>query len=202
MKRVGLVRKFYHLSVKGRKEAINVTTDEGAFFCRPRKIEFAATSLCKDGTITAGNASSINDGAAVLLILEEKRAKELGLKPLARILGQASFAHEPKWFTTAPVFAIRKLMDKIGMHTSGIDLFEINEAFSNVAMAAIKDLKLRPDQVNPSGGAVALGHPIGCSGARILVTLIHALNRLGRKNGVASLCIGGGEASAIAIETI
>ncbi len=190
------------LTVKGRREDINVSKDEEPFSVDLDKLSSLRPAFAKDGTITAGNASSINDGAAVLLILEEKRAKELGLKPLARILGQASFAHEPKWFTTAPVFAMRKLMNKIGMQTSEIDLFEINEAFSNVAMAAIKDLKLRPDQVNPSGGAVALGHPIGCSGARILVTLIHALNRLGRKTGVASLCIGGGEASAIAIETI
>ena len=156
----------------------------------------------KEGTVTAANASKINDGAAALVVLDENKSAELKVKPVARILAQASVAQEPEWFTTAPVGAIQKVLKKAGLEMSDIDLFEINEAFSNVAMAVMKELDICHDVVNINGGAVALGHPIGASGARILVTLLHAMKMRGAKRGLAAICIGGGEASALVVEAI
>ncbi len=156
----------------------------------------------KEGTVTAANASKINDGAAALVVLDENKGAELKVKPVARILAQASVAQEPEWFTTAPVGAIQKVLKKAGLEMSDIDLFEINEAFSNVAMAAMKELDISHDVVNVNGGAVALGHPIGASGARILVTLLHAMKTRGAKRGLAAICIGGGEASALVVEAL
>ena len=156
----------------------------------------------KEGTVTAVNASKINDGAAALVVLDENKSAELKVKPVARILAQASVAQEPEWFTTAPAGAIQKVLKKAGLEMSDIDLFEINEAFSNVAMAAMKELDICHDVVNINGGAVALGHPIGASGARILVTLLHAMKTRGAKRGLAAICIGGGEASALIVEAL
>ena len=152
------------------------------------------------GTITAGNASKLNDGAAALLVMEEQKAKELGIKPLGSILGHLSSAHEPEWFTTAPGKAIEALLNKLDIHSDNIDLWEINEAFSVVSMAAIEDFNLNREKVNIYGGAVALGHPIGASGARILTTLINGMERTDSKLGLATLCIGGGEASALIVQ--
>ena len=152
------------------------------------------------GTITAGNASKLNDGAAALLVMEEQKAKELGIKPLGSILGHLSSAHEPEWFTTAPGKAIEALLNKLNLNSDNIDLWEINEAFSAVSMAAIEDFNLNEEKVNIYGGAVALGHPIGASGARILTTLINGMDRTDSKLGLATLCIGGGEASALIIQ--
>ncbi len=151
-------------------------------------------------TITAGNASSISDGAAALLLASDAERERLKLDPLARIVGAATHSQDPEWFTTAPVFAIRKLLDRVGWDAQQVDLFEINEAFAVVAMVAARELSIPAEKLNIHGGAVALGHPIGCSGARILVTLLHALKRTGGRRGVASLCIGGGEAVAVAVE--
>ena len=152
------------------------------------------------GTITAGNASKLNDGAAALLVMEEQKAKELGIKPLGSILGHLSSAHEPEWFTTAPGKAIEALLNKLDLNSDNIDLWEINEAFSVVSMAAIEDFNLNREKVNIYGGAVALGHPIGASGARILTTLINGMERTDSKLGLATLCIGGGEASALIVQ--
>ena len=152
------------------------------------------------GTITAGNASKLNDGAAALLVMEEQKAKELGIKPLGSILGHLSSAHEPEWFTTAPGKAIEALLNKLDLNSDNIDLWEINEAFSVVSMAAIEDFNLNREKVNIYGGAVALGHPIGASGARILTTLINGMERTDSKLGLATPCIGGGEASALIIQ--
>ena len=156
----------------------------------------------KEGTVTAANASKINDGAAALVVLDENKSVELKVKPVARILAQASVAQEPEWFTTAPVGAIQKVLKKAGLEMNDIDLFEINEAFSNVAMVAMKELDISHDVVNVNGGAVALGHPIGASGARILVTLLYAMKTRNAKRGLAAICIGGGEASALIVEAI
>ena len=156
----------------------------------------------EDGSITAANASKINDGAACLLLMSENKASELGLKPLARILCQSSAAHDPKWFTTAPIKAIKKILIKANMEVNDIDLWEINEAFAPVVMSVMDDYNLDHGKINVNGGAIALGHPIGASGARILTTLIHALNHKDLSVGLATLCIGGGEASALIIERV
>ena len=156
----------------------------------------------KDGTVTAANASKINDGAAAVVMMSAEKAADLGVKTVARIVAQASFSQEPEWFTTAPVRAIRKVLDKSGLTVDDINLFEINEAFAAVTMAAEKDLGLDHDKVNIHGGAVALGHPIGASGARILVTLLNAMESRKAKLGLATLCIGGGEASAVIVERV
>ena len=156
----------------------------------------------KGGTVTAANSSSISDGAAALVMMSESTAKKRGLTPLARILGHSSFAQSPDWFTTAPIGAIKKLLEKVGWATNDVDLFEINEAFATVTMAAMKDLNLPAEKVNIHGGACALGHPVGASGTRILVTLISALRKYNKTCGVASLCIGGGEATAMAVEVM
>jgi len=156
----------------------------------------------KDGTITAANASKINDGAAALLLMSAEKAEELNLKPLVKILAQASAAHAPEWFTTAPSKAISKVLEKASLTAEGIDLWEINEAFAPVAQSAIDDYNLDNSTVNVHGGAIALGHPIGASGARILVTLIYAMKERNANRGLATLCIGGGEASALIVENI
>jgi acetyl-CoA C-acetyltransferase len=173
----------------------------------PRKVKFDKVpnlrpAFDKEGSITAANASSINDGAAALVVMTGARALELGVAPVARILGQASAAHAPEWFTTAPSKAMTKVFDKTGLSVDDIDLFEINEAFAVVAMAAIEEFKLDSAKVNVNGGAVALGHPIGASGARILITLLNALEQRQLQRGMASICIGGGEASALIVERL
>ncbi|MBM4227820.1 MAG: acetyl-CoA C-acyltransferase [Gammaproteobacteria bacterium] len=166
------------------------------------KIPQLRPAFAKDGTVTAANSSSISDGAAALILSSEAHAAASGQKPLARILAHSSHAHEPGWFTTAPVSAIQKLMQRVGWKDQDVDLYEVNEAFAVVAMAAMHDLGIAHEKINVRGGACALGHPVGASGARIIVTLIHALRDMGGKRGVASLCIGGGEATAVAIELI
>lgn len=166
----------------------------------PDKFSALKPAFKKDGTVTAANASSINDGASALVVMSADKAKEIGLKPLAKIVGQASFAQDPVWFTTAPAGAIKKALTKTGLKTSDIDLWEINEAFSVVAIVNNRLLELDAGKVNIRGGAVALGHPIGASGARILTTLLYAMKDTGAKRGCASLCIGGGEASALIVE--
>ena len=182
-------------------DPVKIETDEEPFAAPLEKMGGLKPAFQKDGTVTAANASKINDGAAALVVASEKKARELGKTPLARIVDYAGVAQEPEWFTTAPVGAIRKLLEKTGLSVADVDLFEINEAFSAVAMAAIRDLGLDPAKVNIRGGAVALGHPIGASGARILTTLIHALRKEGKKRGIAAICIGGGEATAMMVET-
>jgi acetyl-CoA C-acetyltransferase len=152
--------------------------------------------------VTAANSSSISDGAAALILARSDAAEKRRLVPIARIVAQASFAHEPRWFTTAPVGAVKAVLATAGWKIDDVDLFEVNEAFANVAMIAMRDLNLPHEKVNVNGGACALGHPIGCSGARVIVTLLHALKRRGLKRGIASLCIGGGEATAMAVELV
>lgn len=186
------------IEVKSRKDVITVSDDEGPDENKLGKITKLKPAFKPDGTITAANASSIADGAAALIVTTKEHANAIGATPLAVIHGHASFAHDPAWFTTAPVFAIRALLAQCQWSKEDVDLFEINEAFAVVTMAAMHDLGLSSDKVNVRGGACALGHPIGASGARILVTLINALTA-GQK-GIASLCIGGGEATALAIE--
>jgi acetyl-CoA C-acetyltransferase len=180
--------------------AVEVATDEQPRKADPAKIPTLKPAFAKDGTVTAANSSSISDGAAALILARSNAAEKQRLAPIARILAQASFAHEPRWFTTAPVGAVKAVLAMAGWRIEDVDLFEINEAFANVAMIAMRDLNLPHEKVNVNGGACALGHPIGCSGARVIVTLLHALKRRGLKRGVASLCIGGGEATAMAVE--
>ncbi|HAT1795551.1 TPA: acetyl-CoA C-acyltransferase [Legionella pneumophila] len=185
-----------------RKGDITIQVDEGPDAAKLVKIPQLKPAFQADGTVTAANSSSISDGAASLILMSAANAEKRGIKPLAKIIAHASHSQAPQWFTTAPVDAIRKVMNKASWKQDDVDLFEINEAFAVVAMAAITQLELNPEQVNIHGGACALGHPIGASGARILVTLMHALKHQGKKRGVASLCIGGGEATAMAIELI
>jgi len=180
----------------------SVETDEQPFLADTSKIPKLKPAFREGGTVTAANASSISDGAAALVLMPRSEAERRGLRPRARICGHASHAQAPAWFTTAPVAAIEKLLDKVGWQRDGVDLFEINEAFAVVTMAAMRDLDLPHDKVNPHGGACALGHPIGASGARLLVTLLAALETHGLKRGVAAICIGGGEATAMAIERV
>ncbi len=188
------------VKVTTRKGEQIIDQDETPMQCDIAKIPNLKPAFKKDGTVTPANSSSISDGAAALILMRESKAKESDLKPLARILGYASFAHEPEWFTTAPVGAINALQRKLGWSEKDVDLYEINEAFAVVTMAAMHDLKLSHDKVNVNGGACALGHPIGATGARIIVTLLYALKARNLKRGIASLCIGGGEATAMAIE--
>ena len=183
-------------------DVVVVKEDEEPGRGRPEKISKLKPAFQKEGTITAANASSINDGAAALVVASEDEANLLNIKPICRIIAQASAAHEPKYFTTAPSKAMQKVLNKAGMSIDQIDLFEINEAFSNVALAAIRENSLDHEKVNIFGGAVSLGHPIGATGARILVTLISALKYQNKKFGLATLCIGGGEAAAVIIEMI
>lgn len=190
------------VTIASRKGESTVVHDEQPHKAKPEKIPKLRAAFAKDGTVTAANSSSISDGAAALVMMRRSECDARGLTPLATVLGHATHAHEPKWFTTAPVHAMRNLFDKLNCSQSDIDLYEINEAFAVVTMAAIQELDLPADKVNIHGGACALGHPIGASGARILVTLLHALKAQGLKRGMASLCIGGGEATAMAIEII
>jgi acetyl-CoA C-acetyltransferase len=190
------------VEIKGKKGSTFVTEDESPARFNEDKLRALRPAFGSDGTVTAGNASSINDGAAALVVVSDARCASLRLKPLARVVGASTFSREPEWFTTAPIGALKRLMDKVNWAVKDVDLFEINEAFSSVAMAAEKELGLPPEKVNIYGGAVALGHPIGASGARILVTLLNGLKRTGGKRGIACLCIGGGEAVALAVETI
>jgi acetyl-CoA C-acetyltransferase len=188
------------MTVKGKTSTI--TSDEGPSKFDEAKLRGLKPAFGPEGTITAGNASSINDGAAALLVASEAACKDLGLKPAARIVGAATFSREPEWFTIAPIGALEKLLEKVGWTVAKIDLFEINEAFAAVTMAAEHALKIPAEKVNIFGGAVALGHPIGCSGARVLVTLLNGLKQTGGRRGIACLCIGGGEAVALAVETL
>jgi acetyl-CoA C-acetyltransferase len=190
------------VTAKTRKGELLVDKDETPATLDVSKIPSLKPAFKKDGTVTAASSAGISDGAAALVLTRESAAKAKGLTPLARIVGYASFAREPEWFTLAPVGAIRKLLTKVDWQPSEVDLYEINEAFAVVTMAATQDLGLDPERVNVNGGATALGHPIGATGARILTTLIHALQARGKRRGIASLCIGGGEATAIAIELI
>ena len=190
------------VTVKGRKGDELVSDDETPFNVNIEKIATLRPAFNKDGTVTAATSSSISDGAAALVMMTESEAKKRGAKPLARIVAHASNAHEPEWFTTAPVGAIEKVLKKAGWKASDVDLFEVNEAFAVVTMAAMKDIGIPHDKVNVNGGAVALGHPIGATGARIITTLIYALKKRGGKKGVAALCIGGGEGTALALEVL
>jgi acetyl-CoA C-acetyltransferase len=188
------------VKVSGKGGETEVNMDEQPRRADPAKIPTLKPAFAKDGTVTAANSSSISDGAAALVVAREDWAAKRGLKPVARIVAQASHAAEPRWFTTAPVGAIGKVLEASGWSKDDVDLFEINEAFACVAMIAMRDLGLPHEKVNVNGGACALGHPIGASGARIVVTLLNALEKRGLKRGVAALCIGGGEATAVAVE--
>ena len=188
--------------LKTRKGEVTVETDEQPFNANIDKIPGLRPAFRADGTVTAANSSSISDGAAALVLMGESEAERRSLKPLAVIRAHATHAHEPEWFTTAPVGAISKVLEAANWSSDEVDLYEINEAFAVVTMAAMQDLGLDHERVNVNGGACALGHPIGASGARILVTLISALQRRGLKKGVAGLCIGGGEATAMAVELL
>ena len=190
------------MAVKAGKDERFIETDEQPFKANFDKIPTLKPAFAKDGTVTAANSSSISDGGAALVMMRRSTAEKRGLSPIAIVTGHATHAQEPGWFTTAPVGAMRKLFDKTGWNADQVDLFEINEAFAVVTMAAMHEHKLPHEKVNVHGGACALGHPIGASGARILVTLIGALRKNGLKRGVASLCIGGGEATAMAVELI
>jgi acetyl-CoA C-acetyltransferase len=190
------------VTTKTRKGEVLIDKDETPTTIDISKIPGLKPAFKKDGTVTAASSASISDGAAAVVLMRESLCKARGLSPLARILGYSSFAREPEWFTLAPVGAIQKLLTQLKWQANDVDLYEVNEAFAVVTMAAIKDLGLDHAKVNINGGACALGHPIGATGVRILTTLIHALKNRGKKHGIASLCIGGGEATAIAIEII
>lgn len=190
------------VTVKSSKGETIVDTDEGPTKARPEKVPNLKPAFKKDGTITAANSSSISDGAAAMVLMRESTAKKLGVLPLARIVGHSQHSQDPGWFTTAPVSALQKLFSKTGWAPGDVDLYEINEAFAVVTMAAMAELKLDHKKVNIHGGATALGHPIGASGARLLTTLVGALRQTGGKRGIATLCIGGGEAVALAIEML
>ncbi len=190
------------VTVAGRGGDVVIDKDEGPLKAKLDKIPALKAAFKKDGTITAASSSSINDGAAALVLMRASTAQKLGAKPIAKIVGHTRHSQEPNWFTTAPVGAIEKLYAKTGWSTKDVDLFEVNEAFAAVAMVAMRDLGIAHDKINIHGGACALGHPIGASGARIIVTLLGALKKTGGKRGVASLCIGGGEATALAVEML
>jgi acetyl-CoA C-acetyltransferase len=190
------------VTAKTRKGEVLVDRDETPFTLDIAKIPTLKPSFSKNGTVTAASSSGISDGAAALVLARQSFAKANGLKPIARILGYTSFAREPEWFTLAPVGAIKKLLTQLSWHPNDVDLWEINEAFGVVAMAAMKDLELDHAKLNVNGGACALGHPIGATGARILTTLLYALRARGKSRGIASLCIGGGEATAVAVELL
>ncbi len=188
------------VTVKGRRGDTVVTADETPTTVNVDKIPTLRPAFAKDGTVTAASSSSISDGAAATILMTAAEAERRGIAPLARLAGHSSFSHEPAWFTTAPVSAIRRLHDRLGWSPDDVDLYEVNEAFAVVTMAAMKDIGIDHARINVNGGACALGHPIGATGARITTTLIHALRARGLKRGVASLCIGGGEAVAVGIE--
>jgi acetyl-CoA C-acetyltransferase len=196
----GFAAEITPVTVTNRKGEVVVDTDETPTTLDVTKIGALKPAFKKDGTVTAASSASISDGAAALVLARESLAVARGIRPLARIMGYSSFAREPEWFTLAPVGAIQKLLQRLDWTAADVDLYEINEAFAVVTMIATRDLGLNPQHVNVNGGACALGHPIGATGARILTTLIHALRQRGKRRGIASLCIGGGEATAIAIE--
>ena len=197
------VDEIIHVEVPGRKGSVSlVDTDEEPANVNFDKMKTLRPVFQKDGTVTAANASSINDGASAVLLMTKEKAESLGLKPIAKIVEQASASKDPKWFTTAPIDAINKVLSKANMSKDDIDLFEINEAFSVVSLVVNRELNLNPEKVNVNGGAVALGHPIGASGARILTSLVHEMAKRQVKYGLASLCIGGGEASALIVEKV
>ena len=190
------------VTLDSKKEKITIDRDEQPSQKDYDRIEKARPVFEKEGTITAGNASKINDGAAFLLLASEEAVKQYNLKPIACVLGQSVFAQDPDWFTTAPIYSTNKLLEQIQVKLEEIDLFEVNEAFSAVALAVAKDIPIPLDKLNVHGGAVALGHPIGASGARILVTLVHALKTHQKQKGIASICLGGGEACSLAVESL
>ncbi|MBB72611.1 MAG: acetyl-CoA C-acyltransferase [Legionellales bacterium] len=190
------------VTVKTRKDTITVDTDEGPLNAKPEKIPQLKPAFKKDGTVTAANSSSISDGAAALVLMRESEAKQRGLTPIAKIIAHATQSQEPQWFTTAPVGAIKQVLAKSDWSIADVDLFEINEAFAVVTLAAMAELNLPHNKVNIHGGACALGHPIGASGARIIVTLLNALRQYKMRRGVAALCIGGGEATAMTVELL
>jgi acetyl-CoA C-acetyltransferase len=190
------------VTVSTRAGDVVVDQDEGPGKIKIEKISSLKPAFKKDGTLTAASSSSINDGAAALVLMRASTAKSLGLKPIAKMCGHTTFAHAPNWFTTAPITCIERLLEKNDWSVDSVDLWEINEAFAVVPMAAMHDLNIPHARVNVHGGACALGHPIGASGARIVVTLLHALKKHGLKRGIASLCIGGGEATAIGVELL
>ena len=190
------------VTIKTRKGEQVVATDETPFQLDIDKIPTLKPAFGKDGTVTAASSSSISDGAAAIVLMSESAAKAAGLKPLARLVSYASHAQAPEWFTTAPAPSMQKALDRAGWQVGDVDLFEINEAFACVAMAAMQDLGVPHDKVNVNGGACAMGHPVGATGARIITTLLYALRKRGLRRGVASQCIGGGEACAVAIELL
>ena len=190
------------VTIQTRKGDVVVSEDEEPKRARLEKMPSLRPAFDREGTITAANASKINDGASALVLASGDVVKAKGLKPIAKLVGYAGHAQAPEWFTTAPVAAMKSLLDKTGLKASDIDLFEVNEAFAVVAMAAMKDVGFEREKLNVHGGAVSLGHPIGCSGARILTTLIHALHGKGGQRGMASICIGGGEALAVVVERV
>ncbi|MEQ8177663.1 MAG: acetyl-CoA C-acyltransferase [Amphiplicatus sp.] len=190
------------VEVAGRKGTVTISDDEKPGLVDASKIPSLRPAFEKDGTVTAGSASAISDGAAALVVMRQSEAEKRGAKPIAKILGHATHSQEPEWFTTAPVDSIKNLLAKVGWSASEVDLYEINEAFAVVPMAAMRELKIPAEKINIHGGGIALGHPIGASGARIIVTLINALQQTGGKKGVASLCIGGGEATSVAVELV
>lgn len=190
------------VKIPGRKGVTVVDRDEEPGRFHEEKLRQLKPAFGAEGAVTAGNASSINDAAAAVVVLDGDVAAELGVRPQARVLGSATFSREPEWFTLAPIGAMECLMKRLGLKAADVDLFEINEAFSVVPMAAMKELHIPHEKVNVHGGAVALGHPIGASGARVLVTLLHAMRRRSARTGIASLCIGGGEAVALAVEAM
>ena len=195
-------KEIVSVTVKSRKGAIEVTRDEQPFTADPSKIPQLKPAFREGGTVTPANSSSISDGAAALVLMRESEARRRKLNPIARIIGTSSHAQAPAWFTTAPIGAMKKLLDQVGWDVKDIGLFEVNEAVAVVTMAAMRDLGLPHEKVNVHGGACALGHPVGASGARIIVTLLSALEKYGETKGVASLCIGGGEATAVAVERL
>jgi acetyl-CoA C-acetyltransferase len=190
------------ITVKTRKGETTVSTDDGPDAANIEKIPTLRPAFRKDGTVTAASSSSISDGAATLILMSAAEANRRSIEPLATIVGHSSFAQEPAWFTTSPVHAIKALHERLAWDTDSVDLYEVNEAFACVTMAAMRDVGIAHEKINVNGGACALGHPIGASGARIVVTLLNALRQRGGSRGIASLCIGGGEAVAVAIETI
>lgn len=190
------------ITIKGKKRDTVVDNDEGPQNVRYDKIPTLKAAFEKDGTITAANASSINDGAAAVVLMREKEAISKGKKPLAKIVAYAGHAAKPEWFTTAPIFSTKKVLEKAGWARSDVDVFEINEAFAVVTLAASRELAIPREKLNPLGGAIALGHPVGASGTRIVITLLRALQEFGGKKGVASICLGGGEALSLALELL
>ena len=193
-------REITPVTYKTRKGEVTVDTDELPRSARPDKIPQLRPAFSKDGTVTAANASAISDGAAALVLMKESEAEKRGLKPLAKIVSMANHSHEPKYFTTAPVPAMKKALEKAGWGVDDVDLWEVNEAFAVVPMIAMKELGVSHDRLNVNGGACAMGHPIGASGARVIVTLLNAMEQRGAKKGLASLCIGGGEGIAMTVE--